>query len=114
MPTSPLQGEVVSEEKVPKVPDRQELRQDRKRKFSAWVEEKIGTSMRPCSLCGQTKWFLGNDVVTARIFKEPGISLTGETYAFSMVICGNCGNTHFLNAVMMGLLPPIPPEKKDQ
>lgn len=78
---------------------------DKQKQFVAdWVKKKTGNQIRPCSVCGHTQWIVGDDTITP-IVLGPGNSITlgGKIYPSVPFICGNCGNTHFLNAIIMGL-----------
>ena len=60
-----------------------------------------------CSVCGQRHWSIG-DLVEARTFQGGDLVVGGSVYVFLPVVCDNCGNTVFFNAVSAGLLPNVP------
>lgn len=61
-----------------------------------WLQEKWGN--RPCPYCGHIEWEVGTPL-------EIGLS-GGEAMSPTFpVMCGNCGQTAFVNAILAGLLP---------
>jgi predicted nucleic-acid-binding Zn-ribbon protein len=80
------------------------LTQEQNTKVREWLNEKIGSKLRPCVLCGTNKWTLQSHLVATPIFTD-GIHIGGETYPYAVLTCNHCGNSHFLNTVKMGVTP---------
>jgi hypothetical protein len=60
--------------------------------------------MRPCSLCGTIDWLLGQGYVMISTQDDPtGVALGGSAIPCVAVVCKNCGNTHFINLLQIGL-----------
>jgi len=55
-----------------------------------------------CECCGAQAWTLPADITTSVIY-EKGIML-GKAYPQIQVICSNCGNTKFFNAMILGIV----------
>ena len=70
------------------------------------LKQKAGNRTHTCSICGQMNWVLGDRFVRlpADTRASGGVSLTlgGPTYPLAVLICANCGNTHFLNLLLLG------------
>lgn len=80
------------------------LSEKQKQFVADWIKKKAGNHIRPCAVCGHTKWIVGDDTVTPTLVGHGGgIILGGKIYPSVPFICGNCGNTHFLNTIVMGL-----------
>lgn len=60
----------------------------------------------PCEVCGARSWSISENVVSPLTLKEGGIQLGGVTYPSVLLICQRCGNTKFLNALVIGALDP--------
>jgi RNase P subunit RPR2 len=71
-------------------------------KVQEWLKTKWVS--RVCECCGKNdRWTVARDLTSTPIFNQ-GILLGGPTYIYVIATCGNCGNTKFFNAVLMGLL----------
>lgn len=56
-----------------------------------------------------------DDFLESRPFQGGGLVVGGPTYAFVGILCRNCGNTQFMNAVYIGIMNPSPiPEGAQQ
>ena len=75
-----------------------------KQKIADWLDEKW-TQPSKCSVCGHSDWTLGEHLVNLQIYYGGGLRIGGPTYPYVMVICKNCAQTLFFNAVMLGLIP---------
>jgi hypothetical protein len=61
-------------------------------------------SPRPCPLCNHEEWAIAGSLAhipTSAI----GLHMPPRVNPCVAVVCGHCGNTVFLNAIIMGLLP---------
>jgi hypothetical protein len=83
----------------------QRLTQEQKERVVRWISEKSGMQAPKCPVCRERQWSIADDLVAPPVFAGGGIVLGGASYPAAMLICGNCGNTQFLNAVIMGILP---------
>lgn len=75
--------------------------EERQKKALDWINSKW--PIKTCEICSQTKWELSDFLVAAPRF-EGSIMLGGKIAPHIMVMCRNCGNTKFFNAVIMGLI----------
>ena len=90
--------------------DNGKLSADDLNKVVRWLNEKTKGHPIVCSICQTANWTLSEHLVTATVVSPKGeVMLGGTTYPSASIICKNCGNTHFINAVMVGI---IAPEKK--
>lgn len=83
------------------------LNQDQQQKILKKLESFFNT---PCS-CSGKNWLLSDSIFELREFNQGALILGGESSSVFPVIavtCGSCGNTHFFNAILLGLI-----EKKD-
>jgi hypothetical protein len=74
-----------------------------------WVNSKWIPGV-PCELCGNSnKWFVGEYIVAPPNLGEGGVRLpTGFYYPAVPVLCSNCGNTKYLNAIVIGIIKSTP------
>jgi hypothetical protein len=70
------------------------------KKALSWLNDKWGKKKRQCEICEKSQWTLSKDVVTPIIYQES----SGRTYPQFFVICKNCGNTKYFNAVVSGMV----------
>lgn len=81
------------------------LSPEMRKKAIDWLEARWNKNNRNCDFCGSNSWVLSQDIVTNLLINADGnISLGGQTYPQIMLICKNCGNTKYFNAVIMGLM----------
>ena|ERR1700683_474599 len=59
---------------------------------------------RSCPVCGVEKWGFAPSFLQIPT-ADLGFDAPPRPYPAVALVCGNCGNTLFFNAVMMGLLP---------
>lgn len=78
------------------------MNEEEKNKAITFLEKK--KSIRACDCCGQNSWSLSKDIVTTPMLVNSNIAIGGKSYPYLMLICNNCGNTKFFNAVKMGIL----------
>ena len=82
-------------------------------KFSPEVEQRIiaalaermpNRTLGACSLCKTARWELQQGYVVLSATDDPQrLFLGGSTLPCAVLICVNCGNTHLLNLLMLGL-----------
>jgi hypothetical protein len=66
----------------------------------AWVREKWGE--RPCPYCQHLEWQVGTPLEIPLASGEVMSPTMSPTFP---VMCGNCGNTVLVNAILAGLVP---------
>lgn len=100
--------------------DRNALTQEERDKIAQLVTEKWGAEGSACPICKQRKWLVGQHLVTPPIITSGGRVILGGglAYPFVQILCQNCGNTQFLNAMILGVMKPkeeaTPTEPADQ
>lgn len=63
--------------------------------------------LRLCNCCGQLDWTISDTIFELREFHGGAFTqstLSGRTFPVVPIVCSNCGNTLFLNAVSLGIL----------
>ena len=80
------------------------LTNDDRKRVLQWISEKAPL-IGKCPTCSQRNWGLLEHFVQHQIFYPDGNIRIGGGVAYPAValICGNCGNTQLINAVMMNL-----------
>lgn len=61
---------------------------------------------KPCGCSGEN-WILNDKIFELREFNEGNFVLGGQNSSIFPVIavsCSKCGNTHFFNAILLGLI----------
>ena len=68
-----------------------------------------------CSVCGNAKWSATDTIFELREFSGGNLVIAGgqSLYPVIPITCNICGNTHFLNALQLGLLEPHTEEGKN-
>ena len=59
---------------------------------------------RRCPVCGENTWEINPKVFEVREFFEGGIVVGGHVAPCVIVICKNCSNTLFFNAIQLRLV----------
>jgi hypothetical protein len=73
-----------------------------KRLTELWTK-KIGAT-RTCSVCGTNKWNFSGGFINLTLSKNPKSTLLGGPgLPLVPLSCANCGNTHFLNLLILGV-----------
>lgn len=80
------------------------LTDEQDKKIRKWLTDKVGPKLKPCAVCGSSNWALQSHLVATPIFTD-AIHIGGETYPYVVLTCNHCGNSHFLNAVRLGVAP---------
>ena len=61
-------------------------------------------SLRACTVCGHTTWTIADAVVTLPGQAHLGaVTPGGRVLPSAALVCDNCGNTHLLNLLVLGL-----------
>jgi hypothetical protein len=79
--------------------------------FTAQERERIVAAIREkapqfsrCSICGHSNWALQDQLVIHVLQDNPkAFMLGGPSLPCVVIVCANCGNTYFLNAMVLGL-----------
>jgi predicted nucleic-acid-binding Zn-ribbon protein len=69
--------------------------------IKVWLREKV---VNPCEACGDSNWLINERIVAPMNFSANGALSGGKVLPHFCVICKNCGNTRFFNAVLTGIL----------
>ena len=78
---------------------------EKQQKALKWLNEKWSKEKRKCEICLQDNWNISQDIVAPPIFtNSSSFMLGGVTYPQFMILCNNCGNTKYINAVIAGLV----------
>lgn len=81
------------------------LKKDMRYLALKWLDEKWPVDKQICDICGSTQWTIGEEMVTTIVVsKAKIINLNGNTYPNFVIICNNCGNTKYFNAVIAKLI----------
>lgn len=61
---------------------------------------------RPCSFCGNNNWIINDTIWELREFNNGNFVLGGDSFVMPIIAisCSKCGNTHFLNAIKLGVV----------
>ena len=67
----------------------------------------------PCGICGNNDWIINDTIWEIREFNGGDFILGGNSSIMPMISisCSKCGNTHFLNAIKLGVISPQVPPK---
>lgn len=80
------------------------LTSDEVKMVQKFITEKWKGRAAQCQLCGSQHWAVG-DLLVAPMGYLPGRFVVGaSTYPLVALICTNCGQTVFLNALHVGVL----------
>ena len=81
-----------------------ELTDEQRQKAVAWLNSK-SPLIGKCSICGDRRWGILDDFIQAPVFHPGGgVIIGGKAYPCFGIMCANCGNTHFINALVSGLI----------
>jgi hypothetical protein len=86
------------------------LSKNQQEKALKWLNEKWKKDAS-CEVCGEKNWQLVGDMVSPLIMSGNNINLGGNSYPSVSLVCKNCANTKYFNAVVMGL---VGGEKKEE
>ena len=70
----------------------------------AWVNKHSMTWDKKCEFCAGGGWTVSPDLVAPVVFTG-GYVLGGDAYPQFMMMCNNCGNTKYFNAVVAKIIP---------
>ena len=59
-----------------------------------------------CPLCGQKNWSVSTQVFQAPEYHRDTLIANGATPPMIPLVCVNCGNTYFINAIVAKLIEP--------
>ncbi len=60
---------------------------------------------KDCHLCGANAWVVNGFMSMPLGDKGTELTLGGQIFPCVAVVCGNCGNTHFINGLVAGVVP---------
>lgn len=93
--------------------DDSQLTMEQKEAAIAWLVEH-GAGKPICPGCGKQTWEVGDHLVSPPIHSGGGMMLGGISYPNFMIICTNCGNTQYFNAIVAKLEKPGKKEKEGE
>lgn len=67
-----------------------------------WLKEKCPELK--CDCCGKKDWELAGDLIAPITVKRNQLTVGSTSYPFFMILCKNCSNAKFFNAVMAGIV----------
>ena len=77
-------------------------RQQVEEKIIARLMEKTG-GRHACSMCGNQEWFVQDKFAAVPLSDDPtNMNFGGPAMPTVPVICVKCGNTHFVNLLVLG------------
>lgn len=90
------------------------LTDEQRTKFLEHINSKTNL-VGKCPICGTRQWSILAHFLNGIVF-HPGGSFVigGPSYPHVGMICGNCGNTQLVNAVVAGILPGAPADTPDK
>lgn len=77
------------------------------------VREKLGANQLACQLCGVNDWNLENSPAFVVLWdvdsgKKPAFNAPSvQGFPLAVLTCKNCGNTLFLNTLILGIDEPV-------
>jgi len=57
-----------------------------------------------CPLCHKGEWVIGDRVFYLGEFNENAIVIGGQSFPVLPIVCSECGNTLFINAIVAGIV----------
>jgi hypothetical protein len=79
-------------------------------KLKDWVVLKWGKGVQNglpvCEMCKEpgTSWVASSHTLAPVVVANGGMNFGGVVYPHVSLMCSNCGNTHFVNAVLSGVM----------
>jgi hypothetical protein len=86
------------------------LTPEQRQKIENWFKEKRAITGAVCPICNTKNWTTLPDLVTPIPLRGEGMVLGGTTYPHFVLVCNNCGNSQFINAVATGIVDPEKPK----
>ena len=80
------------------------LSEEEKKKVEKWLSAKWRGHPAKCQLCGNQSWRLGEMVIAGIAYTPGRFVMGGPTYPLLPLICSNCSQTVFLNAILCGVI----------
>ena len=69
-----------------------------------------------CAVCKQSHWNISDTIFELREFQSGNLVIGSQSIIYPVIAmtCANCGNTVFLNAIIMGVLEPQEAKQEDK
>lgn len=84
-----------------------------KQNVANWLN-RHGFSVRGgCPVCNDSKWIIGDHVVSPMLFTGDSVMIGGGSYPQVMVISQTCGYTLYLNAILCGVVSAQPAQTSE-
>lgn len=78
---------------------------EQREKFAAHINSKSAL-IGKCPVCSARQWSILDHFLNGIVFYPGGgMVIGGPSYPHVGLICGHCGNTQLINAVVAGILP---------
>lgn len=88
------------------------LSDEQRKKFGAWISSKAAM-IGKCPTCSDRRWALMDHFIDFPIYRGGSVVIGGgPSYPSVGIVCQNCGNTQFINAVLSGVLSEDSPANK--
>ena len=96
-------------DEIPEKQDTGKLSDEQAAQAIAWITARMGSDPK-CPMCSGSDWTLGD--MPLRVQASDAL-VGGLGFPLLGLVCENCGNTQFLNMLVMGLLKNQPSEESD-
>lgn len=81
------------------------LTEEQYQKAFKWLEDKFPVENHECEICSEKNWLVLDDIVTPTIYSKKGVVMFGgKAIPQFMIMCINCGNTKYINAMVSGII----------
>jgi len=73
------------------------------KKAIEWIDQKCTADFK-CECCQASQWTLNTEIVVPPVYRK-GMMIGGAVTPSFLLVCTNCGNSKFFNAVVSRILP---------
>jgi hypothetical protein len=80
------------------------LSKEQETKAIDWISKKCPTGSYTCEICGTGSWLVKGDIVAPMNLINGNMTVGGNITPQFMIMCQNCGNTKYFNALISGVL----------
>jgi hypothetical protein len=80
------------------------LNEEQENKAIEWLSKKCSKGAYICEICGTGSWMVSGNVVAPLNLINGNIAFGGNITPQFMIMCRNCGNTKYFNALISGVL----------
>jgi hypothetical protein len=79
------------------------MKQDVTQDVLAMLSEKWPSERRVCQICAESNWTISPNLCEVREFAGGNMVVGGPVVPFAVISCTNCGNSHFVNPLILGI-----------